>query len=259
MCYHKSLKAKLPEVSAHYNNAKYSDAVKEQYKIYYHENAFDFKPSPIITAENQNELLMFNWGFIAPKMKDAENALKLRATLLNAKIETIQTTIFKEAFEKGQRCLVPATGFYESHALDKKNKVPYYIHLKNQEIFSFAGLYNTWIDPETDTTYNTYTLLTTSSIPGSVIAKIHNSVNRRVVIIPKEYELDFLNPSLSYEDVQAICNTFNGDDLFDAYTVDKKVNNSKAESDYPDILKPVTVEPVPEKKAKPKDIQGSLF
>jgi putative SOS response-associated peptidase YedK len=261
LCYHKSLKAKLPEVSAYYNNAKYSDALAEQYKIHFHENGYDFLPSPILTAEKTNELILSNWGFIPSKMKDKEKALKLRASLLNAKIETIQTTIFKDAFDKGQRCLVPASGFYEFHHYDKKTKVPYYIHLKDQPIFSFAGVYDSWTDPETNITMNTYTLLTTSSIPGSFISKIHNSVDRRVVIIPKQFEVDFLNANLSYEDVQALCNSFNGDDIFDAYTVDPSVKNSKVKTDYEDILRPVPFVPEPpkEKKEKPKDIQGSLF
>ena len=39
-------------------------------------------------------------------------------------------------WSRGQRCLVVARGFYEWQTqADGKNKVPYYIHVNDQEIF----------------------------------------------------------------------------------------------------------------------------
>ena len=63
---------------------------------------------------------------------------------INARIETLQTAAsYRGAWNRGQRCLVPARGFYEWQTQsDGKRRVPYYIHLDDQEIFAFAGLWD---------------------------------------------------------------------------------------------------------------------
>jgi putative SOS response-associated peptidase YedK len=259
MCYHKSLKAKLPAIAAYYK-AEYGVDVSEQYKIYYHENGYDFKPSPLVTAQEPQTLVIKNWGLIPWFTKKIDEALQIRIRTLNCKSEEMyKTASFRDAAKNGQRCLVPATGFFEPHWLDPKgkSKVPYYLHLKDQEIFSFAGLYSKWKDPETEKEYFTYTLLTTESDKNSFIGKIHNSKDRKVVIIPREYEKDFLNPDLKPEDVIELSKAFNGtENNIEAYTVSQAVHHAKIDSDKEDILKPVPLEVVP---TKPKDIQGPLF
>jgi putative SOS response-associated peptidase YedK len=79
-------------------------------------------------------------------------------------------------------------------------------------------------------------LLTTESDPNSFIGKIHNTKTRKVVIIPNEYEKDFMNPDLKPDDVIDLCKVFNGGaEKFEAYTVSKAVHSVKEDSDNPDI------------------------
>ena len=68
---------------------------------------------------------------------------------INARIETVQTAAsYRGPWKRGQRCLVIAQGFYEWQTqADGKTKVPYYIHLNDQDIFAFAGL---WDSSRTD-------------------------------------------------------------------------------------------------------------
>jgi putative SOS response-associated peptidase YedK len=64
-----------------------------------------------------------------------------KATLFNARIETIDTTpAFRDAF-KSRRCLIPADGFYEWTAADDGKKDPWHIFLPGGAPFSFAGLW----------------------------------------------------------------------------------------------------------------------
>ena len=115
MCYHKSNTKQLPELASYYN-AGYDDAVKEQFKVYYHENGYDFKPSPLVTAQDPANIVLKNWGLIPWFTKKIEDALILRAKTLNCKSEEMyKTASFKDAAKAGQRCLVPATGFFEPH------------------------------------------------------------------------------------------------------------------------------------------------
>tara|TARA_B100000886_G_scaffold227392_1_gene158516 strand:- start:330 stop:581 length:252 start_codon:yes stop_codon:yes gene_type:complete len=57
----------------------------------------------------------------------------------------------KSSFKNAKQCLIFADGFYEWEWLDNKckKKQKYLIELPNSELFSFAGLYDKWIDKKT--------------------------------------------------------------------------------------------------------------
>jgi len=44
--------------------------------------------------------------------------------------------------ERGQRCILPASGFYEWHANADRSKTPFYITCADQPVFGFAGLWD---------------------------------------------------------------------------------------------------------------------
>ncbi len=80
---------------------------------------------------------------------------------INAKAETITTSAAYREPMKRRRCLVPADWFYEWKKLDEKTKQPYAIAMKDQSLFAFAGLWDSWEDKETGKTLETYTVITT--------------------------------------------------------------------------------------------------
>lgn len=150
------------------------------------------------------------------------------------------TSSFRDAAKNAQRCLIPATGFFESKWLDinKKTapKFPFLIFKKEQPIFSFAGLYSKWVDKSTETTYLTYTILTTPATGNKLMSDIHNSKLRMPVILPRECEKDWLNPNLAEEDVKALCQPYT-DKGFDAYPVSKLIYAKKeTERNVPLVL-----------------------
>jgi len=69
-----------------------------------------------------------------------------------------------------KRCLIPADGFYEWQK-SGNGKQPFRIGLKNGEIFSMAGLYDTWITPGGEK-LSTCTVITTE--PNRLMEPIHN-------------------------------------------------------------------------------------
>ena len=80
------------------------------------------------------------WGLIPHWVKDT----KKLPLLFNARAESLATKpMFKHAFRR-QRCLIPASGFYEWKQccqMAKANK-PFYISAKDGPL-SFAGLWET--------------------------------------------------------------------------------------------------------------------
>lgn len=112
----------------------------------------------------------------------------------NARAETARTApSFRHAWATGQRCLVPATGFYEWHQLaDGKTKQPYLIRVTDQPVFAFAGLWERSQSAAGDAVYSC-TLLT---IPANeLLARIHNSKQRMPVIVPREARAAWLTGS----------------------------------------------------------------
>ena len=235
MCYHKSLTAKYEQMVSYYSTT-YSKIVEELYAIKFHENGFDFLPGPVITAGKPSEIQMFHWGLVPFWVKDGVAASRLKTSTLNCISEEMyDKPSFRDAAKEGKRCLIPCTGFFEWRWMDDKGrtKIPYYIYLKEQPIFSIAGLYSRWTDKTTDHRYYSYTVLTTKANP--MMGSIHNSKERMPVILPRDYEKDWLNPDLTKDDVLALCQPID-DKLMAAHTISKRITSKKEETNVPEVL-----------------------
>lgn len=258
MCYHKAITVKLPVISKYYG-ASYDKEVEEQFTVNYQENGYDHKKKPIITAENPSELKMFNWGLVPWFTKTEQEALQIRARTLNCISEEMyEKASFRDSVKEGKRCLIPCTGFFEWRWMDSKGKtkIPYYIHL-DAELFSLAGLYSTWKNKATGQVMNTYTVLTNKA--NAFMSKIHNSKDRMPVIIPREYEKDFLNPDLKKEDVLSLCSIFQ-DSTMKAHTISKLITSRKEETNVPGVMAPEVYPEVDGDHKPPQaDIQTTLF
>lgn len=204
----------------------------------YYENGFDFKPSPVITTDQQRTFQSMQWGLIPWWSKSASDAAQIRIRTLNCISEEMyDKSSFKDSAKDGKRCLIPCTGFFEWRWFKSgKIKYPYFIHHRTERIFSIAGLWSSWTDKTTGEMRDTYTVLTTRANP--LLEKIHNSKKRMPVLLPREYERDWLNPNLTKDDVLALCEPID-DRVLEAYTVSKLITDRKVEDkDTPSICKP---------------------
>jgi putative SOS response-associated peptidase YedK len=85
------------------------------------------------------ELVFLRWGLVPPWAAD----LRLGASLLNARAETVaDKPAFRAAFAR-RRCLVPADGFYEWRTIAGK-KQPTCFRLREGRPFAFAALWERW-------------------------------------------------------------------------------------------------------------------
>jgi putative SOS response-associated peptidase YedK len=69
------------------------------------------------------------------------------ASSINARAETVDTApAFRDAWKKGQRCLVVTDGFYE---WKKPQKQPYAVAMAEGGQMVMAGLWDEWNDKKT--------------------------------------------------------------------------------------------------------------
>ena len=161
-------------------------------------------------VSDRREVLEARWGLI-PKWVD--KPFDFKANLFNAGGETIlEKASFKRPF-RSQRCLVPASGFYEWQKRDNE-KQPYYIHAKDDAPIAFAGLYDLW--RKDDMEVMSYTIITTA--PNELMRGLHD---RMPVILKREDYERWLEPENESEALVDLLKPFEGE--LEAYEVDKRV------------------------------------
>jgi putative SOS response-associated peptidase YedK len=198
-------------------------------------SGYDFKPRynaapsenlPVVINDGENHVELMRWGLVPFWAKDTSIGYKM----INARAETLQV---KPSFKKAlslQRCIIPAGGFFEWKQIDKE-KVPYYIFLKNKELFGIAGLYDVWHDKE-GKELKTYTIITTE--PNALVGEIHN---RMPVILEKKDEEEWLNPDeTETEKLVKLLHPYPASEMY-AYAVSRLVNAPK--NDTKEVIEPV--------------------
>jgi len=233
-----------------YTNLVATSEITRVYVPYYNNNAYGHLPSQVVTPQG---LGLYNWGLIPPYIKSPAEAVQSQRSCVNSRSETMfELPSFRGCLENGQRCLITVNGFFENrHLPDKqKTKQPYYITLKQQPIYSIAGIYSTWVGPDGGARY-TFALITCPA--NSRMRYIHNggdNPNRMPVILPRECESIWLDPRLKRDEVMELCKPFAEDKMVD-WTVSRLVNNNKSDNNQPEMIKPYTPPPAAE--------TGSLF
>jgi putative SOS response-associated peptidase YedK len=182
----------------------------------------------VITNGTGVKLRGMRWGFIPHWAKDSS----IGASLINARSETAgDKPSFRDAF-KSRRCLIPATGFFEwTTAAGGRSKQPVYIRTRDQDIFSFAGLWSLWVDPVKGEDVLTYTILTTE--PNDFMKAYHH---RMPVILSVESEKVWLSEAAAKERLHGLLAPCPSE-LLEAYPVSTLVNSPR--SDSPACIEPL--------------------
>lgn len=130
-----------------------------------------------------------------------------------------------------QRCLVPATGFYEWNRT-ADGKTPFLIHPKNEEHFAFAGIWSTWKN-EDGQEIKTYSIMTTE--PNKEMSQLHN---REPVMLHRDDEAKWLETSSDdINSLELLLHPYEDNGL-EIYEVSRDVGNVR--NNYLELTVPVT-------------------
>lgn len=106
------------------------------------------------------------WGLVPSWAKD----LKMGASMINARLETVaEKPAFRNAW-KSRRCAVPASGYYEWRE-EAGIKQPYWIHDAHGPMMMFGGLWENWKAPDGNW-LRSFTIITTAA--GDAMLELHD-------------------------------------------------------------------------------------
>lgn len=181
---------------------------------------------PVIIANSPRQIVLMRWGLIPHWAKDQKTAYKM----INARVETLAQRPAFRSLVAANRCLVPASGYYEWKG-DGRDKTPYYIHPNAHAYVAFAGLYDVWAKPDGEELC-TFTIITKDA--DEFMAHLHN---RMPVILDRELEDAWLDKEItSAREVLDILERSAGVPL-DAYPVSRMVNKSRV--DGQELIRPI--------------------
>lgn len=187
--------------------------------------SYNVAPSQTVAAvrlkPKGRELVGLRWGLVPSWSREFP-----AAPPINARAETVATKpTFRNAF-KSRRCLWPADGFYEWKR-EGKHKVPHFIRLADDNLFSFAGLWETWRGPDGEV--QTCAHITTE--PNEMLAQLHDRMP--VILRPDQYET-WLDPDAAPDTLISLLRPFPAEEML-TYPVSPRVNSPK--NDDPDLIK----------------------
>ncbi|MCG7383320.1 SOS response-associated peptidase [Paenibacillus sp. ACRRY] len=206
---------------------RYMASISDDYEYQPNYNAAPMQHIPAIIGSSQgNRLGSLRWGLVPTWAKDD----KIGNKMINARAETLDTKPSFKRLISSRRCIIPTNGFYEWKKEGTHNQ-PLRILLKDERIFSLAGLYDIWADSEGNK-LSTCTIITTE--PNELMTDIHN---RMPVILHPQDEEEWLDRN--HNDVPsllALLKPYKASEMR-AYKVSRDVGNVRNNSE--ELLKEV--------------------
>ncbi|MFW6038303.1 MAG: SOS response-associated peptidase [Candidatus Saliniplasma sp.] len=226
MCFNISINKEPEELEERFDA---SFGRSSDFQRIYHVSALGSPSLPILTSEDPKTFNFYHWGLIPHWVKDPSQAEDIRLKTVNARAESIfDKPSFRDPV-KNKRCLVIADGFFEWREVSGKN-YPYYIHLKGNEAFAFAGIWDEW--RYGNDVKRSFSIITTKANP--LMAKIHNKKKRMPVIL--EDEKRWLEKDIGREEIKDMLEPYDQNEM-EAYPVRKLITDD-VEDNVPEVLEP---------------------
>jgi len=187
---------------------------------------------PIMRRNGEtHEAAMVRWGLI-PYFAKGEPG---KFSTINARIETFESAAaYRGAWKRGQRCIQPASGFYEWHLDADGRKAPYLVTLADQEVFGFAALWERSVRDD-GSVIESCAHITMAA--NELMADIHNTGNhphRMPAILRREDHAAWLDGTP--DEARQVLTPYPAE-LMVAHPVSTRVNS--VHNNSPDVIEPI--------------------
>jgi putative SOS response-associated peptidase YedK len=185
------------------------------------EPRFNIAPHQLVAAVRHigghNRLDLLTWGLLPGPSNEVPR------TPITVASETVHDD---QAFQHAvacNRCILPASGFYEWLPKDDRSQ-PYYVRLSNSGIMGFAGFWLNW-QAEDGAEIETCCILTTAA--NEVVSPIHERMP--AILQPEDYTLWLDRHMHDTDALQRLFRPFPSDSMI-AHPVPDLVNNPRFDS-----------------------------
>ncbi len=175
----------------------------------------------VIRGNGPRQIEMLRWGLIPHWAKEPGIGNKM----INARAETVrEKPSFRAAF-KSRRCLLPVNGFYEWQKTPG-GKIPYYITSARDRMLAFAGLYESWRDPQSPDSppLRSFTIITRAA--NDFMSGLHD---RMPLVLDRDEEEVWLDSDSPAGDLEALLQRSVAEDVLQAWPVSRRVNNPRTD------------------------------
>jgi putative SOS response-associated peptidase YedK len=196
--------------------------------------SFDLPRLPVITNEKPRQISLFHWGLIPFWVKTKKDADEIRVKTMNARGETLfEKPAFRTSADR-RHCLVLADGFFEWRYFHGKN-YPYYIRLKDHQPFAMAGLWDQWMDRESEESLYTYTIVTTEA--NTLMAQVHNKKKRMPVILTRDGERRWIAEDIDKDESKHLLIPYDPVEM-EAYSISRLITSKTQNPNVPQVIEP---------------------
>ena len=216
----------------------------ENYTPSYYYHAFGLPKLPVICSEDTKIIRLLRWGLIPSWVKSGTEARDIQFKTFNARAESLSEKRSFSVSLSTKRCLIPVKGFYEWQHVSEE-KIPWYIYRCDNDVITFAGLWDEWMENNTGEKYSTFSIITTEA--NELLEKIHNSAKRMPVILDKGNEHKWLDLSIPPEEIRSLLKPCKSEYL-KAHTISDLINDKSKDRNTPDLIIPFE-----------RHISGTLF
>jgi putative SOS response-associated peptidase YedK len=170
-----------------------------------------------LSRDGEPEAVPMRWGLVPYWATDPRIAYQC----INARAETVATKpAFRDAFRR-RRCLIVVDGWYEWGTLPGRRKQPCAIRMPDGAPFAFAGLWETWRQPDGGR-LATCTIVTTDA--NDATQHLHHRMP--VVLSPSMFPV-WLEPQTPVAALHAMLRPYDG--TLDVFPVSTMVNSSRVD------------------------------
>ena len=195
---------------------------------------WNIKPTNDVYIIKNQAIEIASWGMIAHWSKSDDEAAKSQSSAINARSESVhEKPTFKSAF-RSNRCLLPATGYYEwASELGKyKTKQPIYISRDDNKLLAFTGIFQSWTSPS-GRVIQSVSIITRQAV--GQLALVHS---RMPVFLPRDRWADWMNPKINdVEKIRSLMDIPNPDANLGFHPVSSAVNSITGSG--PQLIAPI--------------------
>jgi len=173
--------------------------------------------------------VMMRWGLI-PDWAEGDPAKACTTQTPVAELD--RNRAFSGAWWRGQRCILPISGFYGWQLTAHHYLQPYFVRLVNRSVFGVAGIWDRSVNTDEDDVIESCAIVTVPQ--NALLTDVHNTSRQMPAILHRDEYMPWLSGSTAR--ARSLLRTYPEDRMV-AHAVSPRINSLKYDDEQ--LIRPV--------------------